>query len=178
VRRAVLFGAFLAACSSGLPHPHYLPQSTGSLQPVDRAPPPARVEIVPARPSPEAVWIDGEWTWRRGLWAWLPGRWTLAPEGASFSAWVFVRRADGTLWYAPGVWRDEKGAPVTPPAPLALANVEAGAVVGADGILRERPRPAPSPSSSSQPAETPDVAGAAGVTGETGETAPAPGVER
>ncbi|MGH7298409.1 MAG: hypothetical protein ACRELB_25945, partial [Polyangiaceae bacterium] len=151
MRGAVLLATLLAACAPGLPHPVYAPQPTAALEPVDRPPPPARVEIVPGRPSHQAVWIDGEWMWRRASWAWLPGRWVVPPAGASFSAWAFVRRADGTLWYAPGVWRDATGAVMAAPAPLALADVEAGAVVDADGsvestgpILRARARPAAS----------------------------------
>jgi hypothetical protein len=63
----------------------------------------------------------------------MPGRWVNPPPGVTFSPWVFVRRDDGTLWYAPGVWRGEKGEVVGPPAAEAVAAVEAGEVVNADG---------------------------------------------
>lgn len=96
-------------------------------------PPPARVELVPPRPSAVAVWVDGEWTWRRALWAWMPGRWVEPAAGSTFSPWVFVRGGDGALWYAPGVWRDAKGAQVDAPAALAVATVETGEVVNAQG---------------------------------------------
>jgi hypothetical protein len=132
---ALVLSGLLAACSPGMLHPTYVPQATSALERVDRAPPPARIEMVPARPSPEAVWVDGEWIWRRGLWAWLPGRWVLPPAGAVLAAWTFVRRADGTLWYAHGTWHGANGAEIDPPAPLALAAVEAGPVVDADGTL-------------------------------------------
>jgi hypothetical protein len=92
------------------------------------------VEIVPARPAELAVWVDGEWIWRRGRWAWLTGRWVTPPAGARFSAWVFVRGADGRLWSAPGMWHDASGAPIEV-KPLAMASVEAGAVVDADGTI-------------------------------------------
>src|ERR1019366_3656594 len=95
-------------------------------------PPPARVEIVPARPTTLAVWVDGEWIWRRGRWAWLTGRWVMAPAGAVFSPWVSERGAAGRLWFAPGTWRDARGAIIDLPS-LAMASVEAGAVVDADG---------------------------------------------
>jgi len=144
----VVLSALAFACGSSLPHPTYAPQATSSLVLVDQAPPPARVEVVPARPSELAVWVDGEWIWRHGRWAWLTGRWVTPPPGAVFSAWVFVRGADGRLWSAPGAWRDASGG-VLDLKPLAMASVEAGVVVDADGtaettgpILHDRPHPA------------------------------------
>jgi hypothetical protein len=141
----VLLGALAIGCGSSLPHPTFTPQPTTALVQVDQAPPPARVELVPPRPVALAVWVDGEWIWRRGRWAWLTGRWVTPPAGAKFSAWVFVRGADGRLWSAPGTWLDANGAPIEVKA-LVLASVEAGAVVDADGtnettgpILHDRP---------------------------------------
>jgi hypothetical protein len=142
---AVVALAFAAACGPLVPHPPYGTQMPSALEPVDRPPPPARVEILPERPAPKAVWIDGEWIWRRGRWAWLLGRWVIAPPGAVFAPGVFVRGADGRLWYAPGVWRDQNGEPLADgPTALSLASVQGGAVVNADGevettgpVLRE-----------------------------------------
>jgi hypothetical protein len=95
--------------------------------------------------------------WRRGRWAWLPGRWVDLPQGRSFSPWVFVRGPDGRLWYAPGVWRDLWGTPVNPPDALAVASVETGVVVTAEGAseitgpsVRQRPRPVASAASSAK----------------------------
>ncbi len=140
-----------AACSAPLPHPTYAPQPSSALVEVSRPAPPARVEAVPGRPAPTAVWLDGEWTWRRGRWAWLIGRWVDPPPGAAFSPWVFVRGLDGSLYYAPGVWRDTKGAPIDPPVALVRAQVESNVVVDADGTveatgptLLDRPRPSDS----------------------------------
>ena len=121
------------ACTTPLPHPPYTAQLTSALVQVDTPPPPARVEVLPLRPTRKAVWLDGEWTWRRGRWAWVPGRWVDPPGSASFSLWVFVRGPDGALWYAPGVWHDASGAAVAAPEPEAVAAVEAGDVVNADG---------------------------------------------
>ncbi len=138
--------ALAGACTPAMPRPPYTAQPSSALVEVTRPPPPARVEIVPTRPRQDAVWLDGEWLWRRGRWAWLSGRWVVAPAGAAFSVWSFVRGPDGRLWYAPGEWRDAHQTIVDPPAPLAMALVEGGAVVDADGrtettgpILRERP---------------------------------------
>jgi len=142
--------ALALGCSAIVRHPPYVAQPSSALVEVQLPPPPARVELVPARPSPDAVWVDGEWTWRRGRWAWLPGRWVEPPAGAAFSPWVFERAPDGRMWYAPGVWRDAHGAPVDPPPVLAGASVESGAVVNAEGvtettgpILRQRTRQPP-----------------------------------
>ncbi len=122
------------ACGGGsLPRATYMPQATSALVAVAAPPPPARVELVPANPSPGAVWIDGEWIWRRERWAWMPGRWVEAPPGSTFAPWVFVRAIDGGLWYAPGAWHDAKGAPVDAPVALSVATVEGGAVVDAEG---------------------------------------------
>jgi hypothetical protein len=151
IRAAALLAACVAvsACGSIVPHPAYSTQRGDGLVKVDRPPPPARVELVPPSPAPGAVWIDGEWIWRRARWAWLPGRWVIAPAGATFAPWMIVRGADGQLWYAPGVWcaaTCEAGR-VEPPTPLAIASVQGGDVVNADGttettgpIVRERSR--------------------------------------
>jgi hypothetical protein len=124
----------LAACARRLPHATYTPQPSSALVAVTRAPPPARVESVPASPARSAVWVDGEWTWRRARWAWMPGRWLVPPAGATFSPWVFVRAPDGTFWYAPGVWRDAKDQVIQEPTALAVAVVEGSEVVNANGM--------------------------------------------
>jgi hypothetical protein len=159
-----LLGLVGPGCGPLVQHPPYVAQPAAALIRVDSPPPPARVELIPARPSPGAVWIDGEWIWRREQWAWLPGRWLSIPAGCSFSPWVFVRGADGRLFYAPGAWRDAKGTLVDPPDALATAAVETGVVVTADGdtevtgpSIRRRPRPAasvaPPDTSASPPAK-------------------------
>jgi len=55
------------------------------------------------------------------------------PAGATLSPWVFVRGADGRLWYAPGTWRDAKGSSIAQPAPIATARVDLVEVVNASG---------------------------------------------
>jgi len=129
----MVLGALAFACAPALHHPTYAPQPSDALVAVTQPPPPARVEVLPVRPSEQAVWVDGQWVWRRGRWAWLSGRWVAPPQGAVFLPWVFVRGADGHLWYAPGTWHDAAGAVIQPP-PLAMASVEGGAVVDAEGL--------------------------------------------
>jgi hypothetical protein len=142
----------LAACAGRIPRPTFGAQPTSALVEVGEPPPPARVEVLPPRPGPSAVWIDGEWMWRRGRWAWLSGRWCNPPPGAVFSPWVFERGPDGRLWYTPGVWRTAAGSPVEAPPALAYAAVQTAAVIDADGTvdvtgptLRDRPKTGPGP---------------------------------
>jgi hypothetical protein len=124
---------FALSCAGRFPRPPYSAQPTSALTALKEPPPPARVESVPPRPKPDAVWIDGEWTWRRGRWAWMPGRWVEPAPGQTYSLWVVVRGSDGRLWQAPGTWRDAQGNPVDGPVPLAYANVESQPVVNASG---------------------------------------------
>jgi hypothetical protein len=63
----------------------------------------------------------------------MPGRWVNTPAGETFAPWEFVRGPDGALWVAAGAWHDAVGAVVPAPAPLAVAAVEAGDVINADG---------------------------------------------
>jgi hypothetical protein len=132
-----LFGfAWLIAgsgCSSRLRHPLYASQPSSALFEVTLPPPPGRVESIPAAPTRDAVWVDGEWRWRRHKWGWQPGYWTVTPKDAKFSPWVFVRGADGRFWSAPGTWRDSKGAPVPAPPELSVAKVAAAEIVNAVG---------------------------------------------
>ncbi|HEX7932705.1 MAG TPA: YXWGXW repeat-containing protein, partial [Paraburkholderia sp.] len=44
------------------------------------APPPPRVEVVPA-PRPGYVWDQGGWRWRRGQYVWVPGHWQVVRPG-------------------------------------------------------------------------------------------------
>ena len=128
-------GSLLVARAGRFPRPPYSPQPTSALTELAAPPPPARVEGVPARPKPTAVWIDGEWSWRRGRWSWLPGRWIEPPPAETYSPWVVVRGADGKLWMASGTWRDAKGNSVDEPAPLSLGVVDTGQVVNASGTI-------------------------------------------
>jgi hypothetical protein len=115
-------GIAMACGAPRLPAPVFTGQPTSALEPVTYPPPPARVEVVPGRPQPEAVWLDGEWVWQARRWAWRPGRWVTAPAGARFAPWTSVRDRLGTLYVARGAWRDDSGKEIAEPEPLAVAE--------------------------------------------------------
>lgn len=137
---SLLIGSLVYSCNGDLPQPKYGPQPTSALEEVPYPPPPPRGEILPPRPASGSVWIDGEWSMRAGRWAWKPGRWVMPPEGAYFARWTTARGDDGTLYYAPGAFRDAKGVEVPAPAPLAVAESTSGAIPGPEGEL-EKPGP-------------------------------------
>ena len=115
--------AGLAACSGPrTPHPRYVSQPTAALEEVPYPAPPPLVEVIPDRPVKNAVWVDGEWRYSARQWRWTRGEWVVAPTDLAFSPPVAVRSADGTLYYAPGIWRDSKGVAVDDPDPLARAR--------------------------------------------------------
>jgi hypothetical protein len=58
-----------------------------------REPPPERVEVIPAPPSGEHVWVKGHWVWRANEYEWIAGHWARLEVG--FREWV------------PGRWEHE-----------------------------------------------------------------------
>jgi hypothetical protein len=125
--------AAAVACRGSLPTPRYVGQPSSALVLVPYPPPPARVEVLPAKPHDEAVWLDGEWNWDGRRWIWKLGRWVIPPADAAFSPWTSVRNRTGMLYFATGVWRDARGAVVADPPVLAVASAATGPVVGAGG---------------------------------------------
>jgi hypothetical protein len=63
----------------------------GCIAEIRTAPPPARVEVRPAVPFPDAVWIGGYWEYRHRNWVWAPGHWGKRPR-------------PGAVWL-PGYWK-------------------------------------------------------------------------
>jgi hypothetical protein len=68
-------------------------------------PQPRPVYVVPVRPAPEYMWVDGYWYPTGNHWRWHQGYWTLAPYA-------------GARWYAPryeggqffqGYWEGGRG---------------------------------------------------------------------
>jgi hypothetical protein len=96
-------------------------------------PPPARVEFVPDQPSRDAVWVDGEWEWNGRRWGWIYGGWVQPPKNATYSPWRTTRRADGTLVFSPGAWRDANGREVPAPRVLVRGRAREEPVVSPEG---------------------------------------------
>ena len=72
---------------------------------VEQAPPAPRVEVIPAPPSPNHVWIGGVWSWRDGRHVWLAGHYVVRPH--PHAVWVAARwehRPHGWVWVE-GSWR-------------------------------------------------------------------------
>ena len=59
-------------------------------------PPPRVVRVVPQRPGPDYVWIDGYWYPDGGRYRWHSGYWTRAPYGGA--RWIAPRH-DGQEFY-------------------------------------------------------------------------------
>ncbi|MGA2108689.1 MAG: hypothetical protein ABSH25_13715 [Syntrophorhabdales bacterium] len=72
---------------------------------VRTGPPPARVEVRPAVPYPEAVWIDGHWEHRYGEWVWNPGCWSRPPFPGAIWVPGHWRESPGGWRWVPGHWR-------------------------------------------------------------------------
>jgi WXXGXW repeat (2 copies) len=74
---------------------------------VRRGPPADVVEVVPAQPSPDHVWIRGHYRWDgvAGAYVWVPGHWQLPPQG--YHRWVPARwvERDGQWYFVEGHWR-------------------------------------------------------------------------
>ena len=72
---------------------------------IQRRPPAARVEVIPASPGPDFLWIGGYWGYHGADFEWVPGRWERHGEGRR--EWVahhWVHDRNG--WYlVEGHWR-------------------------------------------------------------------------
>lgn len=72
---------------------------------VAQAPPPPPTETVVVAPSPDYVWVGGEWVWNGGSWVWVGGRWVYPPH--AHAIWIEARWDHGPYGWrrVPGHWR-------------------------------------------------------------------------
>ena len=71
---------------------------------VVRQPPSARIEVKPAKPYTNAVWINGHWKWNRGSYVWIPGFWSKPKPGKKWISGHWAKRPKGWIWIK-GHWR-------------------------------------------------------------------------
>lgn len=74
--KALFLGLCMAASSAAVP----TIASAGVVVDIDVAPPPVRVEEVPA-PRAGYVWAPGFWEWRGGRHVWIGGHWIVERRG-------------------------------------------------------------------------------------------------
>lgn len=70
-------------------------------------PPTVRVETVPVRPQPTAIWTPGYYRFDEPTqaYAWVPGTWQIPPSrNVMWVAPHYVHRVDGTYDYFSGHW--------------------------------------------------------------------------
>jgi len=69
------------------------------------APPAPQVEVVPAVPGPDYIWVPGYWGWNGRVWVWVGGRWSVRPwHGAVWVGGHWGRHGRGYVWVG-GRWR-------------------------------------------------------------------------
>jgi WXXGXW repeat (2 copies) len=68
-------------------------------------PPPRAVHVLPQRPGPGYLWVDGYWYPVGNHWKWHQGYWTLAPY--SGARWLAPRYENGE--YFQGYWEGNEG---------------------------------------------------------------------
>jgi hypothetical protein len=97
--RTALFAAILLAAGSAANA-----QVSFGIR-IGEPPPPRVVRVVPRRPAPEYVWVDGYWYPAGNRYRWHEGYWTRPPyEGAR---WIGPRH-DGERYYE-GYWDGDRG---------------------------------------------------------------------
>ena len=99
--RTFLTMAVLAAALGGcVAHREYVVED-GDVEEVAVGQPPApQVEVIPAAPRPNMVWVGGRWAWSGGRYVWRGGRYVVVRPGRTYVAgrwerhprgWVYVR---------------------------------------------------------------------------------------
>jgi hypothetical protein len=68
-------------------------------------PPPRVVRVLPPRPGPDFIWVDGYWYVVGNRWRWHDGYWTRPPYAGA--RWIAPRH-DGERFFA-GYWDGDRG---------------------------------------------------------------------
>ena len=71
---------------------------------VVRQPPPKKVEVKPAKPYKNAVWVSGHWKYTGGNYVWVSGYWTKSKPGKTWVSGHWAKRRGGYVWVK-GHWR-------------------------------------------------------------------------
>lgn len=86
----------------------YVAEEAPLVQPatvfIDVAPPPMLIEVMPPRPSYDAVWIGGYWGWQ-SQWVWCNGRWAPPPRPGYVWMHPYYENRGGIVVFVPGFWR-------------------------------------------------------------------------
>ena len=85
---------------------------------VKTAPPKAKAETVPAKPSPKHIWKRGAWEWNEetDAWEWKAGAWVVPPSGYIWVTATYEAQGDDSVIYTPGHWEEKKGNSAGKPA--------------------------------------------------------------
>jgi hypothetical protein len=120
-------------------------QGTASAAPVVTQPlPPALEGPGPAQPSPNHIWIPGQWFQTNDGYSWAAGHWDLAPRpGASWIPAHWEGRNGGFV-LIDGIWKDPPPPVVVQQAPLPPEQevaIEAAPPPPQTEVIIERPSP-------------------------------------
>ena len=96
----------LAVCATSALGSFAVPAAAHEAIFLDTAPPPARVEVLPA-PRRGFVWAPGFWEWRHGRHVWVRGHWIRERHGMYWHPDRWVER-DGRWAYERGRWDRER----------------------------------------------------------------------
>ena len=103
----------VVACLAVLSWTALRPAASTAQLIVQVAPPPPRVEVVPA-PRRGMVWSPGHWEWRHQRHVWVPGTWIQARPGYVYAQPEW-RQVNGRWAWQAGHWnqgdRDGDGVP-------------------------------------------------------------------
>jgi hypothetical protein len=92
----IVLAALVTGCAT--------PSNTRSTFDVAEAPPEPLIEIVPAAPGDDFVWVNGYYAWNGTRYVWVRGHWAIRPR----VGWVWVRSGwvyvDGRYHFVAGHW--------------------------------------------------------------------------